>query len=67
MRALAYDTLILCIGSVSNDFGVAGVAQHAIALDTPRDAERFHRKLIAACVRADAQTRRRRRRARCAS
>jgi NADH dehydrogenase len=54
-RTLPYDTLILCIGSVSNDFGVPGVARHAIALDTPPEAERFHRKLIAACVRADAQ------------
>ena len=54
-RALPYDTLVLCIGSVSNDFGVPGVARHAIALDTPPEAERFHRKLIAACVRADAQ------------
>jgi len=54
-RTLPYDTLVLCVGSVSNDFGVPGVAQHAIAIDTPPEAERFHRKLIAACVRADAQ------------
>ena len=54
-RTLDYDTLIVCIGSVSNDFGVPGVAQHAISLDTPDDAERFHRRLIAACVRADAR------------
>jgi NADH dehydrogenase len=54
-RVLGYDTLLLCIGSVSNDFGIPGVARHAIGLDTPPDAERFHRKLLAACVRADAQ------------
>jgi NADH dehydrogenase len=54
-RVLGYDTLFLCVGSVSNDFGVPGVAEHAIALDTPPEAERFHRKLIAACVRADAR------------
>ncbi|HSV19280.1 MAG TPA: NAD(P)/FAD-dependent oxidoreductase [Casimicrobiaceae bacterium] len=53
IRVLGYDMLILCVGSVSNDFGVPGVAQHAIAIDTPPEAERFHRKLIAACVRAD--------------
>ena len=52
-RTLDYDTLIVCIGSVSNDFGVPGVAKHAISLDMPDDAERFHRRLIAACVRAD--------------
>jgi NADH dehydrogenase len=50
VRVLPYDTLVLCLGSVSNDFGVAGVADNAIWLDTARDAERFHRKLIAACV-----------------
>jgi NADH dehydrogenase len=52
-RTLAYDTLILCLGSVSNDFGVPGAAQHPIALDTLDDAERFHRRLLAVCVRAD--------------
>jgi NADH dehydrogenase len=42
------------VGSISNDFGVPGVAQNATVLDTLRDAERFHRRLLAACVRADA-------------
>lgn len=54
-RELGYDTLVLAVGSESNDFGVAGVAQHAIALETVADAERFHRKLLAASVRADAR------------
>src|SRR5438477_3228227 len=54
-HALHYDTLVLCVGSVSNDFGVPGVATHAISLDTFADAERFHRRLLAACVRADAE------------
>ena len=54
-RDLAYDSLIFCVGSVSNDFGVPGVAEHAISLDTPVDAGRFHRKLLSACVRADAR------------
>jgi NADH dehydrogenase len=54
-RTLDYETLIVCVGSVSNDFGVPGVAQHAISLDMPDDAERFHRRLIAASVRADAR------------
>ena len=52
-RVLAYDTLVFCVGSVSNDFGVQGVEKHAISLDTPADAERFHRRLLAASVRAD--------------
>jgi NADH dehydrogenase len=50
---LPYDTLVFCIGSISNDFGVPGVAENAISLDTAVDAERFHRRLVAACVRAE--------------
>ena len=52
-RELTYDTLILCIGSTTNDFGVPGVAENAISLDNAIDAGRFHRRLLAACVRAD--------------
>ena len=54
-RWLAYDTLVLAIGSVSNDFGTKGVRDHAIMLDTPEQAERFNRRLLNACVRANAQ------------
>ena len=54
-RVVRYDTLIFCVGSISNDFNVPGVAAHAISLDTLADAERFHRRLLAACVRADAE------------
>jgi NADH dehydrogenase len=54
-RTVRYDTLIFCVGSVSNDFNVPGVAELAISLDTHADAERFHRRLLAACVRADAE------------
>jgi NADH dehydrogenase len=54
-RELPYSMLVIAVGSVSNDFGVKGVAEHAIAIDTPEEAERFHRKLLAASVRADAR------------
>src|SRR4030095_6904124 len=54
-RTLEDDARGIGVGSVSNDFGVPGVAEHAISLDMPDDAERFHRRLIAACVRADAR------------
>jgi NADH dehydrogenase len=53
-RTVRYDTLIFCVGSVSNDFNVPGIAAYAISLDALADAERFHRRLLAACVRADA-------------
>ncbi|MEO8485688.1 MAG: NAD(P)/FAD-dependent oxidoreductase [Betaproteobacteria bacterium] len=52
-RVVGYDTLVLCVGCESNDFGVPGVAEHTIQLDTPPQAERFHRRLLAASVRAD--------------
>ncbi|WP_323071992.1 NAD(P)/FAD-dependent oxidoreductase [Mycetohabitans endofungorum] len=51
-RTLAYDTLVIAIGSTTHFFGVTGAAQHAIALDTVAQAERFRRRLIAACMRA---------------
>lgn len=54
-RVVPYDTLIICVGSTTNDFGVPGVAANAISLDTPLDAERFHRRLLAAAVRADSE------------
>jgi NADH dehydrogenase len=54
-RSLKYDTLVMAIGSVSNDFGTPGVKEHAIMLDTPDQAERFNRRLINACIRAHTQ------------
>lgn len=51
-RELPYDTLVLAIGCVTHFFNVPGAADHAIALDTVSQAERFRRRLIAACVRA---------------
>jgi len=52
-REVPYDTLVLAIGSQSNDFGTPGAAEHAIALDTPAQATRFHARLLNACLRAD--------------
>ena len=54
-RWLPYDILVIAVGSVSNDFGVPGVKEHALMLDTPEQAERFNRRLINACVRANTQ------------
>ena len=54
-RTEPYDLLVLAIGSRSNDFGTPGVAEHAIALDTPDQAVRFHRRLVNACLRAHTQ------------
>ena len=54
-RWLPYDTLVIAIGSVSNAFGTPGVYQNAVMLDTPEQAERFNRRLLNACVRANSQ------------
>ncbi|MDE2132963.1 MAG: FAD-dependent oxidoreductase, partial [Betaproteobacteria bacterium] len=43
------------VGSQTNDFGTPGVASHAIALETPVEADRFHRRLVNAFLRAHAQ------------
>ena len=55
VRSFKYDYLVIAIGSVSNDFGTPGVKENAVTLDTPEQAERFNRKLLNACVRANAQ------------
>ncbi len=52
-RALRYDTLVLAVGSVANSFGMPGVAEHAFALDSADEADRFHRRLVNACLRAN--------------
>lgn len=53
-QELAYDTLVLALGSQTNDFGTPGAAQHTIQLDTPAAARRFNERLINACIRAQA-------------
>jgi len=55
-REFVYDTLVVAIGSLTNDFGTPGVKEHAIALETADQAARFHRRLVNACIRAHAQT-----------
>jgi NADH dehydrogenase len=54
-RRFSYDTLVIAVGSLTNDFGTAGAQEHAISLETPVQAERFHRRLVNACIRAHAQ------------
>lgn len=54
-REIGYDTLVIAIGSRTNDFGTPGAREHAISLDNPGQAERFHARLVNACIRANAQ------------
>jgi NADH dehydrogenase len=52
-RRIGYDTLVLAVGSVTNFFDVPGTAQFALPLDTTEQADRFRRRLISACMRAE--------------
>ena len=54
-REIGYDTLVLAVGSRTNDFGTPGAKEHAISLDESAQAEVFHRRLVNACIRANAQ------------
>ncbi|MBS3670151.1 NAD(P)/FAD-dependent oxidoreductase [Vreelandella boliviensis] len=45
-RELAYDYLVMAIGSVSNDFGTPGVAEHCHFIDSPEQAKAFQRDMI---------------------
>ena len=56
MQAIPYDTLVISIGSLTNDFGTQGVEQYAQRLESLADAKRFHLRLVNACLRAQAQT-----------
>jgi NADH dehydrogenase len=55
-REFGYDTLVIAIGSLTNDFGTRGVKAHAIPLETPDQADRFHTRLVNACLRANTQS-----------
>jgi len=55
-RAFRYDTLVIAVGSRSNDFGTPGVSEHAMKLESQADARRFHACMVNACIRAHAQT-----------
>ena len=54
-REVHYDQLVLAIGSVSNDFGTPGVAEHCYFLDSLKQAERFHRALLNQLIRINQQ------------
>ncbi|WP_413676378.1 NAD(P)/FAD-dependent oxidoreductase [Pantoea dispersa] len=45
-RELAYDRLVMALGSTSNDFGTPGVKDHCIFLDNPHQARRFHNEML---------------------
>ena len=51
-QQLGYDTLVIAVGSQTNNFNTPGADEHAILLDSPPAAKRFNDQLINACIRA---------------
>lgn len=45
-RNVSYDTLVMALGSTSNDFGTPGVKDHCIYLDNPQQAHRFRNEML---------------------
>ncbi len=54
-RSLAYDTLVLAIGSLTNDFGTPGASEHCIFLDCLQSAQHFHQRLLGEYLSAHAR------------
>lgn len=54
-RQFHYDILIMAVGSVSNDFGIEGVREHCMFLDTKREALSFQARLMEIYIRANTQ------------
>jgi NADH dehydrogenase len=50
-----YDLLVIAVGSICNDFGIPGVAEHCLFLDSTGEAEQFQSRLLEAYTRAHVQ------------
>ncbi|HEY6094800.1 MAG TPA: NAD(P)/FAD-dependent oxidoreductase [Gallionellaceae bacterium] len=54
-RRFRYDTLVFAVGSLSNDFGIPGVQENCLFLDSTEQAERFQQKLLNCMLKAHTQ------------
>ncbi|AZZ95023.1 NAD(P)/FAD-dependent oxidoreductase [Hahella sp. KA22] len=54
-RTLAYDYLVLALGSQTNDFGTPGAAEYCAFLDSRKQADLFHKNLINTYLRLSSQ------------
>ena len=45
-RVVEYDYLVIALGSVANDFGIEGVAEHCHFIDTAQQARRFRDRML---------------------
>ncbi|SHH04518.1 NAD(P)/FAD-dependent oxidoreductase [Massilia sp. CF038] len=54
-RSLAYDKLVLALGSVTNFFGVPGASEHVLTLDDVPQAEAFRQRFMDGCLQASSR------------
>lgn len=54
-RTMGYDTLVIAVGGVCNDFGTPGIKEHCLFLDNHHQADQVHRCLLGACLRTQLQ------------
>jgi len=50
-RTFRYDTLVIAVGSVSNTFGIKGVDDHCMFLDTTSQAFKFQKQLVESYIK----------------
>jgi NADH:quinone reductase (non-electrogenic) len=55
-RVFKYDTLVIAVGSQTNDFGIKGVKEHCMFLDTRDEADVFHQHLLRSAYEAHTST-----------
>lgn len=55
-RSIRYDTLVVAIGSTSNDFGTPGAKENCIFLDARPQADRFQREFLSLYLQAQARS-----------
>jgi NADH dehydrogenase len=53
VRRLAYDNLVLAVGSQTNDFGTPGAKEFCSFLDSRQQADKFHKKLLNTYLKAN--------------
>ena len=46
LKTLSYDTLVLAVGSVSNDFNTEGAKEYCYFLDNRAQADQFQKDLL---------------------
>jgi NADH:ubiquinone reductase (H+-translocating) len=54
-RSISYDTLVISVGSGTNDFGTPGAADHCLFLDDPDAAIAFQKRLLSEYMGAQAR------------